>query len=215
MKGKDLLKAVGNIDEKFVDEASHKEEYITSKRKTSVISTCIFAAIICIAIMTDRFLYLPGEIIDESKCYLEELSIDGEISEGSMLFDKCFTYRDLDTLIESSEFIFYGHIKSWDSFVSGEAGTILTNYEFYIDEVLYGEANENNFILREAGGIVSREEYFSVVDEESLRKDFIPESVYEEQKSIKWYGMSFNGKYDVLPLDKDFIIFCFSITESN
>lgn len=159
---------------------------------------------------------IETEAIEEPE-YLEQLKFnESEISRGGAIGDKDVYYGNLSELVESSDFIFYGKITSWKSYVfSNISGMMDTDYTFYFRDVLYGEANQDEFILTEVGGIVSNENYFSVVDMSLNKKEFIPESVYEEEKNYKWYSFAMNFLYDVLPLDRDYIIFCRAYSYEN
>ena len=172
----------------------------------------LFAIVIVLVFVSE--ITLNKKVIAEENNetpYLEALQFDeSEISRGGAIAEYAYPYDSISTLINESDIIIYGKIKSWDSYMSDIINDdfIYTNYEFDIKKVLYGEVDEYKFKLREIGGIVPREEYYSKVDINSLKKDFEPDSIYEEQAKYKLISFSMDFTYDVLPLDKDFIIFC-------
>lgn len=132
------------------------------------------------------------EVNSEENTYLEDINPDIEkVQEIYVSISWVYSYGYLNELIENSDLIFQGHIKSWDSFKAGSL--VMTNYEFYIDEILSGNAPEGTFILQDCGGVVPYEEFY-------------PDSENTDHK--EWISFSSTLPYDIMPLDKDFIIFC-------
>ncbi len=148
--------------------------------------------------------------------YLEMPDIDeGLISKGGTTI--CWTKinNNISEMLEDTDLVFYGYIKSWKSFaVGGDSSGISTDYEFIILDILYGDEPEAGFIFRNWGGLVSREEYYSKINIESFKKSFVQESICEEERYL-WISYSPDFTYDILPLNKNFIIFCTKVYENE
>ncbi len=91
-----------------------------------------------------------------------------------------------------------GHIKGWDSYV--DDFFVMTKYEFYKDELLYGDMSEDVFNLIDCGGIIPYEEFY-------------PNN--ENINHKEWISFASTLPYDLMPLDKDFIIFCKKVIDEG
>ena len=147
--------------------------------------------------------YLDENYLDkvelEENIYLEDIKIEPDKVESIFLsISWAYHYGYLQELIEESDFIFIGHIKSWDSFV--DDFFVMTNYEFYIDELIDGDMPEDVLTILDCGGIIPYEEFYPN-SEDAIHKE--------------WISFASVLPYDLLPLDKDFIIFCKKVIDKG
>lgn len=149
--------------------------------------------------------------------YTDELNLS---NENIVLYIDCKAaqmknYDSIASLCTDADFVFQGEVVAHESDVFDAAGTVLTDYEFKIENILINNINynESSISIREPGGIVAYKYYSKFVSDE---KDFDQGESSINQEDYENGMVKFT--YNSAPLLKEggtYIIFAKKYTENG